>query len=161
MCIFVCIGQRRWRWTWQFMMALLLKKWTPLSCYLKAKVRVNAGSHETGAQTSTWLSLLVIWSCLELMTSFGRNLWGWGETTVIFDPQLHARHLQLTNQFTSAFWRVPSGEVTGSLFPQTQNINHQKKLFIFWREILLIIGHTYNKNYYIWSYPENTNLISI
>ena len=132
-CTLVPTNQR-WRRTWQFMMALLLKKWKPLSCQLQVRIKVSAGSHEPGARRSTFFSSLVIWPCLGFVTSVGGNLWDWGGTTVIIDPQLTPPHLQLNNRSTSAFWMVLSGEATGSPFPQTQNtLTARKKYFIFRR----------------------------
>jgi len=62
----------------------------------------------------------------ELVGLRGNNSNYWSPTT--------PPHLQLNNRFTSAFWMVLSGEVTGSPFPSTQNtLNHQRKWFIFQR----------------------------
>jgi hypothetical protein len=59
-----------------------------------------------------------------------------GGTTVIIDPELHPRHLQLNNRFTSAFWMVPSGEATGPPFPQTQNILTTRENYLFFEQFL-------------------------
>jgi len=57
-------------------------------------------------------------------------------TTVIFDPQLQLRHLQLINQFTSAFWMVPTGEVTHSPLAQTKTILTTRDNYLFFAEKL-------------------------
>jgi len=137
-CTLVPTNQRCRR-TWQFMKALLLKKWKPLSCQLQVKVKVNAGSHELGALRVTsegkgkcwvpWtrraqkhLALLVGHLTLpgiydvswrELVRLRGNNSNYWSPAT--------PPHLQLNNRSISAFWMVLSGEATGSPFPQTQN----------------------------------------
>jgi hypothetical protein len=90
----------------------------------------------------------------ELMGLRGKNSNFWSSAT---PPPPPADQLIYLSFMDGSIWR-------SHWFPiplNSKHINHQRKLFIFWREILLTIGYTQNKNYHIWSYPESNILISI